>query len=167
MTVDATSTLSTQDELLWRRFSAMLTTVPAALDERLRALTGLNHFQFTILSTLQSQPDGTLQLADVARAADSSLSRLSHTVSKLEADGLVARRACDHDRRANWAVLTEEGARVVGEAREAYDRIKREALIDRVPEHLRAEFTELFTAMLPGAVAQECTALDADLTAED
>ncbi|WP_284327610.1 hypothetical protein [Demequina litorisediminis] len=61
MTVEATRTLSTQDELLWRRFSAMLTTVPAALDERLRALTGLNHFQFTILSTLDAHPDGTLQ----------------------------------------------------------------------------------------------------------
>ncbi|WP_084129417.1 MarR family winged helix-turn-helix transcriptional regulator [Demequina sp. NBRC 110055] len=164
MTVESPSTLSTQDELLWRRFSAMLSTVPAALDERLRALTGLNHFQFTILATLQSQPDGTLQLAEVARAADSSLSRLSHTISKLEADGLVARKACDHDRRANWAVLTDEGARVVDQARESYDLIKREALVDRIPEHLRSELTELFTAMLPGAVAQQCASIDADLT---
>ncbi|MFV0285039.1 MAG: MarR family winged helix-turn-helix transcriptional regulator [Demequina sp.] len=164
MTVEATRTLSTQDELLWRRFSAMLTTVPAALDERLRALTGLNHFQFTILSTLDAHPDGTLQLAEVAKAADSSLSRLSHTISKLEADGLVARKACEHDRRANWAVLTDEGVRVVGEARDAYDLIKREALLDRVPEHLRGELAALFTQLLPGAVAQQCASMDSDLT---
>ncbi|MFV0634254.1 MarR family winged helix-turn-helix transcriptional regulator [Demequina sp.] len=164
MSVESPTTLSAQDELLWRRFSAVLTTVPAALDEHLRSMTGLNHFQFTILSTLAAQPDGTLQLADVARAADSSLSRLSHTVSKLEADGLVARRVCDHDRRANWAVLTEDGAATVARAQVAYDTLKREALIDRVPEHLREQFTEVLTQLLPGAVAQQCQALDANLT---
>ena len=164
MTVEATPTLSDQDELLWRRFSAMISTVPAALDERLRALTGLNHFQFTILSTLEAHPDGTLQLAEVAKAADSSLSRLSHTISKLESEGLVARRACDHDRRANWAVLTDEGMRTVAQARESYDLIKREALLDRIPDELRGELMELFTNLLPGAVAQQCAAIDADLT---
>ncbi|WP_062076702.1 MarR family winged helix-turn-helix transcriptional regulator [Demequina globuliformis] len=165
MTVEATPTLSTQDELLWRRFSAVLATVPAALDERLRHTTGLNHFQFTILSTLAAQPDRTLQLARVAQAADSSLSRLSHTMSKLESDGLVERRTCDHDRRANWAVLTDKGARVVDDAAAAYEDLKREVLIERVPAHLRAGLTELFTSLLPTAVAQQCAAVDSDLTA--
>ncbi|MDE0573613.1 MarR family winged helix-turn-helix transcriptional regulator [Demequina sp. B12] len=164
MTASPTSMLSTQDELLWRRFTAVLATVPAALDERLRDVTGLNHHQFSILAMLASRPDRTLQMANVAKATDSSLSRLSHTVTKLEAAGLVTRRTCDHDRRASWAVLTDQGLAVVADASDKYDALKREVLVDRVPEQVRPQLTALLTALLPDAVAEQCTEFDADLT---
>ncbi len=142
----------------------MLTTVPAALDERVREATGLNHHQFMILSTLAAQPDRTQQLARVAQAADSSLSRLSHTLAKLEAEGLVERRTCDHDRRATWAVLTDKGAAVVAEAAEAYEAVKREVLLDHVPADKRMALATLLTHILPDKVAQQCQEIDSDLT---
>ncbi len=155
--------LTAAEELLWRRFSAVLATVPSAMDERLRAATGLNHFQYTVLDALSRQEDGRLQLAEIARAHDSSLSRLSHSITRLETAGFVKRNTCDHDRRASWAVLTEKGADVVARSREAYTGVMRETLLDRVPAERREDFTELLTSLLPSGVAQQCTALDADL----
>ncbi|WP_061960718.1 MarR family winged helix-turn-helix transcriptional regulator [Demequina flava] len=167
MTVEAHTTISAQDELLWRRFVVLLSTVPAALDERVRETTGLNHHQYTILATLATQPDRMLQMARVAQAAESSLSRLSHTVSKLEAEGLVERRTCDHDRRASWAALTDKGFEVVTAASAAYDELKQEVLLSRVPEAVRGDLTSLLTQLLPGEVAQQCTEFDKDLTVEE
>ncbi|MFN3865417.1 MAG: MarR family winged helix-turn-helix transcriptional regulator [Demequina sp.] len=163
-TAPATSTaLTAAEELLWRRFSAVLATVPASLDERLRAATGLNHFQYSVLDALSRQEGRRLQLAQLARAHDSSLSRLSHSITRLEAAGYVKRTTCDYDRRANWAVLTSAGADIVERSRDAYTHIIRETLIDRLPADHRGAFAELLTALLTADVAQQCTALDADL----
>ncbi|GIG53529.1 MarR family winged helix-turn-helix transcriptional regulator [Demequina activiva] len=155
--------LTASEELLWRRFSAVLGSVPALLDERMRGTTGLNYFQYTVLDALSHQPGGRLQLAQIARANDASLSRLSHSITRLEAAGLVERATCDHDRRASWAVLTDEGARVVEDSRDEYVRIVRETLLDRVPAEHRPAFTALLTSLLPADVAEQCDGLDADL----
>ena len=162
----ASTELNASEELLWRRFSAVLGSVPALLDERLRAATGLNHFQYTVLDALSHQPGGRLQLAQIARANDSSLSRLSHSITRLEAAGFVERATCDHDRRASWAVLTEQGAQVVDRSRADYVRIVRETLLDRVPAEQRDALTALLTSLLPVEVAEQCSTLDADLEPE-
>ena len=162
---DTATELSAADELLWRRFSAVLGSVPALLDERLRAATGLNHFQYTVLDALAHQPDGRLQLAEIARANDSSLSRLSHSITRLEAAGYVERVTCEHDRRANWAVLTDAGAAVIASSRSAYLAVMRETLLDRVPVEHREGLTALLTSLLPQEVAAQCSSLDAGLEA--
>ena len=167
MTTAPAATTSTEldasEELLWRRFSAVLGSVPALLDERLRAATGLNHFQYTVLDALSHQPGRRLQLAQIARANDSSLSRLSHSITRLEAAGYVERSTCDHDRRASWAVLTDHGAQVIERSRDAYVAIVRETLLDRVPAEQRDALTALLTSLLPADVAEQCAGLDADL----
>lgn len=48
-------------------------------------------------------------LRDLAVASNSSLSRLSHCVSRLERRGLLRRRADRADGRSTAAVLTEDG----------------------------------------------------------
>src|SRR4029078_643728 len=88
-----TVTTSEQERILWARYNALLTTVPGMIDERMRAATGLSRFQYMLLETLADHPEGQVQLADVARAADSSLSRLSHAITRLEEAGAGERRA--------------------------------------------------------------------------
>ncbi|WP_062135782.1 MarR family winged helix-turn-helix transcriptional regulator [Demequina aestuarii] len=158
--------LTAAEELMWRRFSAVLSTVPASLDEQLRAATGLNHFQYTVLDALSHQEGRRLQLAQIARAHESSLSRLSHSITRLENAGYVERTTCDHDRRANWAVLTDSGADVVERSRGEYTRIIRATLLDRVPVEHREALTHVLTALLPAEVAEQCSSLDADLEAQ-
>ena len=155
-----TAAPSTHDQVLWQRYNALLAVVPAMLDERVRATTGLNHFQFGVLEMLHRQPERRLQLADVARASESSLSRLSHTVTRLEALGLVERQACDEDRRASWAVLTPAGAEMVDNASGVYETLMRDTLLDRIPVDQRENALALLTALLPREVAEECTEID-------
>ncbi|WP_159448814.1 MarR family winged helix-turn-helix transcriptional regulator [Demequina sp. NBRC 110053] len=159
----ASSELSSSEELLWRRFSAVIGALPGILDERLRAATGLNHFQYTVLDALSRQPGGRLQLTQIARSSDASLSRLSHSITRLEAAGLVTRETCDHDRRASWAVLTGKGASIIDESRNAYTGIIRATLLDRVPAEHQEALTALLTSLLPGEVAEQCAELDEDL----
>ncbi len=161
---DTSPALAPSEALLWRRFAAVLATLPGALDERLRAVTGLNHFQYTVLDALSREPDQRLQLAQIARGHHTSLSRLSHSMTRLETAGFVTRTVCEHDRRANWAVLTDAGLDIVERSRDAYAQLIRTTLLDRVPAEQHAGLTEALTAMLPPDVAEQCTALDADLT---
>jgi len=162
--VFSTQALAPAEELLWRRFSAVLATVPGQIDERLRAVTGLNHFQYSVLDALSREPEHRLQLAEIARSQDTSLSRLSHSMIRLESTGYVTRTTCDHDRRASWAVLTDSGQDMIERSRPAYVQIIRETLLDRLPEHDRTALTEALTAVLPAEVAEQCTAFDTDLT---
>lgn len=152
--------LSERERLLWHRYNALLTTVPGMIDERMRAVTGLTRYQYGLLDTLSTQPQRRLQLADVARATDSSLSRLSHTVTRLEDLGLVERQECDEDRRATWAVLTDAGAAVVEEAQARYTALMREILLDRIPAADHQGAIELLTALLPPDVSKACEAID-------
>jgi len=160
----AVEELTRSEELLWRRFSAVLGTLPGVVDERIRAATGLNHFQYGVLDALSHQPDRRLQLTQIAKSSDASLSRLSHAITRLESAGLVTREICDFDRRANWAVLTDAGAVLVDESRAVYTQTIRETLLDRVPAEQHEALTALLTSLLPGEVAEQCDTLDADLT---
>jgi DNA-binding MarR family transcriptional regulator len=157
-----TAVSTDRERILWARYNALLTTVPGMIDERMRAATGLSRFQYMLLETLADNPDGQVQLADVARAADSSLSRLSHAITRLEEAGLVERRACDSDRRASWAVLTPAGAKAMADAREAHARVMREVLLDRIPEGRHEDAITFLTALLPEDVAGACAAIDGE-----
>jgi len=152
--------VSDRERMLWRRYNALLTTVPGMLDERMRAATGLSRFHFTLLETLQSRPDRQLLLSDIARAADSSLSRLSHAMARLEEAGLVERRPCDTDRRASWAVLTTAGEQAVSDGRVAFDSLVHEVLLDRIPEERRDDAIELLSSLLSAEVAAACEAVE-------
>jgi len=151
---------SERERLLWARYNALLTTVPGMIDERMRSATGLSRFQYTLLETLANDPQGKVQLADVAKAADSSLSRLSHAITRLVDAGLVERRACDDDRRASWAVLTPAGTKAVADARESSAAVMREVLLDRIPEGRQEEAIVFLTSLLPTDVAAACSKID-------
>jgi len=151
---------SERERVLWARYNAVLTTVPGMIDERMRAATGLSRFHYMLLETLANDPQGQVQLADVARAADSSLSRLSHAITRLEDAGLVERRACAEDRRASWAVLTLAGATMMANARESYQAVMREVLLDKIPAERQDEAITFLTALLPADAAAACATID-------
>ena len=132
----------------------------------MRAVTGVSRFHFTLLETLREHPDGSVQLAAVARATDSSLSRLSHAVDRLVEQGLVERRPCEDDKRASWAVLTPQGKRVVDDGREAFEQLMQEVLISRIPAERHEEAIAVLTSLLPPDVAAACEVLDAAAATE-
>lgn len=102
------------DELeTWSAVATMLEWLPAALDAQLRQDSGLSHFEFGILFALDQAEDSTLTMSELAGYANSSLSRLSRAVARLERSGWAARRPNPHDGRITLATLTAEGAAAV------------------------------------------------------
>jgi DNA-binding MarR family transcriptional regulator len=101
--------LSDEQQAAWRPFVALLLRLPAVLDAQLQQDAGITQFDYLVLSGLSEAPDRMLRMSELAATASSSLSRLSHVVSRLEAKGWVRREPCPGDGRFINAVLTEEG----------------------------------------------------------
>jgi DNA-binding MarR family transcriptional regulator len=109
--------LSDEQQHVWRRLIAVLIKLPAALEGQLQRDAGLTHVGYLVLSTLSEQPERSLPMSRLAAKASASLSRLSHVVSRLEAQGWVRRERHPEDGRVQLAVLTDAGyAKIVATA---------------------------------------------------
>lgn len=79
------------------------------LDRHLRANFDLTLAEYEILYRLSEAPRQRIRMADLAHCVSHSRSRLSHTVTRLERDGLAERQSCTDDGRGVYAALTENG----------------------------------------------------------
>jgi DNA-binding MarR family transcriptional regulator len=132
--------LTDEQQAAWRPFVALLLRLPAALDTQLQRDAGITNFDYLVLSGLSEAPSRTLRMSELAATANSSLSRLSHVVSRLEAKGWVRREPCPGDGRFINAVLTDEGWQKVVATAPGHVAAVRELLIDTLsPE----EFEQL------------------------
>lgn len=141
--------LSDEQQAAWRPFVALLLRLPAVLDAQLQRDAGITHFDYLVLSGLSEAPDRTLRMSELAATASSSLSRLSHVVSRLEAKGWVRREPFLGDGRIINAVLTEEGWEKVKETAPGHVAAVRQLLVAALTEE---EFTQL------GAIAEKVLA---------
>ena len=94
-------------------------------------------------------------MSDLADASESSRSRLSHAVARLEEAGWVTREACPTDRRGAFAVLTQSGF---------------DALVAAAPGHVEGVRRHLFDRLSPEQVkqlAEICDAVIDGLRADD
>jgi DNA-binding MarR family transcriptional regulator len=142
--------LSDTQQAAWRPFVALLIRLPAALDAQLQKDAGISQFDYLVLSSLSETPERTLRMSELAALASSSLSRLSHVVSRLEAKGWVRREPCPGDGRFINAILTEDGWQKVVATAPGHVAAVRRLLVDILtPE----EFTAL------GAISEKALAV--------
>jgi DNA-binding MarR family transcriptional regulator len=132
--------LSDQQQAAWRPFVALLLRLPAALDAQLHKDAGLTNFDYLVLSGLSEASGRTLRMSELAALASSSMSRLSHVVSRLEAKGWVRREPCPGDGRFINAVLTDEGWEKVKATAPGHVMAVRELLVDTLTDE---EFAQL------------------------
>lgn len=110
---------------------------------------GVTPFEFQLLATLRRQPD-EVPMSQVAHLVDSSLSRLSHVVRRLEGRGWVTRRTSPDDARVTLVGVTPEGL-VRFEAAEApYRRLMDEAFLGHLTPEEHAEYARLSLKLLRG-----------------
>ncbi len=124
--------LTDDEQRAWRALLAVVVLLPGSLDRQLEADSGLTHFGYGVLAVLSEAPDRTLRMSQLAALNDSSLSRLSHVVRRLEERGLIVRRTCPDDRRANIASLTEAGMSKVVAATPDHVAKVRELIFDKL-----------------------------------
>ena len=111
----------------WSALATLLEWLPAALDAQLQHDAGLTHFEYGILYALSRADGGELRMSVLAGFANSSLTRLSRAVARLEARGLVRRSIDADDGRFTLATLTEAGRDKEAEAAPGHAE-----LVDRV-----------------------------------
>ncbi|MFC4114370.1 MarR family winged helix-turn-helix transcriptional regulator [Nonomuraea zeae] len=93
----------------WFGLASVLIRLPAALDRQLQRDAGISHFDYQVLSGLSMSPGRTMRMSELAELTDASLSRLSHTVGRLEKRGWIRRYPDPEDGRYTLAALTGEG----------------------------------------------------------
>lgn len=116
---------------------------------------------YEILMLLSEATSRTLRMSELADALQSSRSRLSHAVNRLEELGWVRRESCETDRRGANAVLTDDGFAALEAAAPHHVESVRAHLFDQLsPEQLRdvREISErLLEHLLPLAASREDT----------
>lgn len=101
--------LGGEDLETWAAFATVLTWLPATLDAQLTRDSELTHFEYGVLFALAGAPDRALRMTQLASYSNSSLSRLSRAVSRLEAREWIQRTPDPDDGRSTRAVLTDTG----------------------------------------------------------
>lgn len=138
-TAAETRWLSRDELAAWLANSAIMISLPAALDSRMQREARLTFFEYMVLSVLSEQPELTLGMSDLAARTSASLSRLSHVVGRLEKRGLIERARIPGSGRRTVATLTEAGRQVVVAAAPGHVAAVREYLIDELePRDLAA-----------------------------
>lgn len=101
--------LTDEQQAAWRRLSAVMLKLPTELDRQLQRDADMTHYEYWVIAMLSEAADHRLQLKHLAGLSNSSPSRLSHVLRRLEQRGWVVREPSPHDARASDAILTEAG----------------------------------------------------------
>ncbi len=129
-------------------FVAVLVTLPAKLDAQLQRQSGMSHFEYGIISNLSEAPGRQRRLSELAQLANGSLSRLSHTITRLEGRGWVERVPCPGDGRLTNAVLTDSGYDAVVAAAPSHVDQVRELVFERISETQRRQLQAICRTLL-------------------
>lgn len=136
--------LDADQQVIWRAFLSGTNRIFLELDAELRRF-GLDLGEYEILVNLSESPDHELRMSDLADRVRQSRSRLTHTVGRMEAKGILVRNACPSDGRGVNARLTAEGYALLVEAAPYHVESVRRALVDVVDP---ADFEALGRAMI-------------------
>lgn len=123
-------TLDGDDLVTWASLATLLEWLPPALDAPLQQAFGLTHFEYGVLFALAYAEDRSLRMSVLADYANSTLSRLSRAVGRLEARGWARRAADPADGRYTLAILTDEGLRQCARATPVHAENVRRLVLD-------------------------------------
>lgn len=131
--------LDQQQQRSWRAFLVGTTLLMDRLDRDLREQHNLSLPEYEILVRLSEAPEHRLRMAVLADAISHSRSRVTHTIARLEKDGLVSRQACPSDGRGVEASITPAGLAALAEAAPTHVAGVRAYFVDLVnPEDFAA-----------------------------
>ena len=131
--------LTPEEQQGWIGITAVMWLLPGPLDAQLQRDSGLNLFDYFVLSSLSMAEGRQRRMSDLATQSNASRSRVSNVVNRLEAKGWVVRQTDEHDRRSTVATLTDAGWDKVVAAAPGHVAAVRRLLIDRLtPTQLAA-----------------------------
>jgi DNA-binding MarR family transcriptional regulator len=144
--------LDAEQQRSWRAFLVGTTLLMDRLDRELREQHALSLPEYEILVRLSESSDGRLRMAMLADSVSHSRSRVTHTVSRMEKAGLVARDACLSDGRGVEAVLTEVGRKTLVEAAPTHVAAVRRLMVDLVDDDDFRAVGRVFNSIADGLI---------------
>jgi DNA-binding MarR family transcriptional regulator len=116
----------------WANLHFAYREVSKLVDERLRAESECSLSDMDVLNELLCTSDRRLQMLDLADRLHVTRGGLTRIIDRLVQRGWVDRDRPEHNRREVYAVITDDGTRVVQQARTVYIRL----LMDTLGAHL-------------------------------
>ena len=119
------------DELeAWLKIVRLFMWLPWSIDQQLQRDSELGMVEYQALAMLSESPDWTMRMSSLAAVTNSSLSRLSHLVKRLEGRGLVRREPDSTDGRFTNAILMPKGFELLSAAAPGHVAHVRSLVID-------------------------------------
>ena len=153
-TIETPAWLTAEQQQVWRAYLGATTRVRQHRDNELRQFD-LDLGEYEILVRLSESPYRSIRMSELADQVGQSRSRLTHTVTRLESKGLLARGPCPGDRPGVLATLTDQGHAFLVKVAPYHVASVREILVDPV---CAEDFAALGRAMQ--------SVLDAELPAD-
>jgi MarR family 2-MHQ and catechol resistance regulon transcriptional repressor len=113
------------------------------LSAQLVADHGLTLNEYEVLMLLARAPDGVMRRVDLAHEVRLSPSGVTRMLDRLEADGLVGKRACVKDARVTYAELTDAGLAKLEECAPGQVAAAERLLGERFDDHELSSLVEL------------------------
>jgi DNA-binding MarR family transcriptional regulator len=140
--------LDDEQQRTWRAWLTVAELLPRALDAQLQRDAGISLAAYVVLAMLSESPNHSRRMTDLARRANQSQSRLSHTVARLEERGWVRRERSADDGRGNVAVLTDTGWDVVRKLAPGHVDAVRDAVFGPLTPEQAGSFGEALAAII-------------------
>ncbi len=122
----------------WFPLAGVMLKLNPALDSQLQRDSDMTLFDYLCLAMLSEEPQWTTSMSALASQTNSSLSRLSHVITKLEKRGWVCRSRSEVSKRVTMVRMTDEG----------YAR-----LVDAAPGHVETVRSLIYEGLSPDDVA--------------
>jgi DNA-binding MarR family transcriptional regulator len=129
---DGARWLDADEQATWRAFMLATRMLFEQFERELQRSSGMPFQYYEVLVRLSEAPGHEMRMSELADLSQSSRSRLSHAVARLEEAGWVCRRTCASDRRGAMAVLTDEGMDVLRTAAPGHVESVRTHLFDQL-----------------------------------
>ena len=124
--------LSEEEQFAWRAYLRATAMTAEALNHALMVNYNLSLNEYDVLARLSEAENRCMRMSTLADVMVHSRSRLTHTVRRLEARGLVARSANAHDRRGVDCTLTDAGFALLEKAAVTHVISVRAHLVDKL-----------------------------------
>ncbi|MGH3366009.1 MAG: MarR family winged helix-turn-helix transcriptional regulator [Nocardioidaceae bacterium] len=147
MSTATTRWLTEDQQRAWRTYLMGTTQLTMRLDRDLHAAHDLSLPEYEIMVRLSEAEDRQMRMSELADSLNHSRSRLTHTIARMERDGLVERSSCASDGRGIFARLTDSGFDRLTEAAKTHVEGVRRVLIDVVSAADLATVERVFGAV--------------------
>lgn len=147
--------LTPHQQQQWRAIQRGMALVTDHLDRDLVAAEELSLHEYEVMVRLSEVPDRRLRMSVLADQLVHSRSRLTHTVGRMEAKGLVSRCKADGDGRGVQCVLTDAGFERLAAAAPTHVASVRRRLVDVLDDDQLDALGAAFTRI--AAVIEEST----------